>query len=143
MRIIHIEHGHSHTADRGEAYKYLPSPTKMVCPGIPAWVEKPDNSTRLMIEPCNVWAFVAVAMETCKSDIVLRVGTAVLASNDVVNLEGRRIGVNRDVTVLTTPLGPWPVQAECRRQSGVLGMARPRRLRAFSCKAARTPATCR
>ena len=66
------------------------------------WVKELNDSSIERVTACQVGAFVTIAVQTGKSQIVRVRAPTVLARNDVINVEREWIGIDRQMTVLAS-----------------------------------------
>jgi hypothetical protein len=65
-------------------------------------MKKPNQRRGRVVDPGDVWPFVAVAVQASQRQIVQLRFTAMLASDDVVNVERQRIHRRRKMAVFAT-----------------------------------------
>jgi hypothetical protein len=86
-RMVDGQHVYCGSANRGAAYEYGALPTEMVPPFVSAGVKQPHDSTGVWIETGDVRALEAIVIGARQSEIAGYRFAAVLAGNDVVDLE--------------------------------------------------------
>ena len=103
-------------------------------------MEKADDIASGGIPAGNVWTFVPVAVETSQGEVVSRLGAAMLACDDVVDVEWQRVSRDWQVAVFAAAPCPAPnLPYELR----IHNYRRRRASRALDCITASRLPTCR
>ena len=115
-------------------------PLKMVAPPIASCVEEADDISSLGMPAGNVRAFMPVAVETRQREVVCVGCAAVLAGDDVVDVEWQRVSRGRKLAVFAPAPGTLP---NLPRQVGMHDYRWRRASRAFDWITASRFPTCR
>jgi len=82
------------------------APGKMLVPNLFAWVKKFGNGSGYRIDPCEVGAFVQVAVNACEAQVGFIIGASMFARPDVFNVKRRqRRVILMQMTILTPHAG--------------------------------------
>ena len=81
-------------------------PTEMLIPRLPPWMKQRNNLTGVRVDPREIRPFVAVAVAARESQVLQFGGTAVLLSDDVVEMKRQFSERFRETTILAAVTGP-------------------------------------
>jgi hypothetical protein len=109
--MVHLEDIDRCTADGSSADKRAAFEAKVIMPLMPAGMLEPGEVTGGRVEAAQVRPFVDVAVVAGQGEVAGDRAAAMLAGNDVVELEGNPGPALRQVAILATPGCPFPYQA--------------------------------
>lgn len=102
------EHANGGPADRSQADEDGSFPAEMALPFVPARMKQGRELSRHGIVTGRVWSLAPVAVQARIGQIAENGATAVLASDDVLDLEGSRVQVVGEAAILAGTAGPSP-----------------------------------
>ncbi len=111
LRMVHLKDINRRAADSGTADERTTVEAKVILPLMPAGMVESGEVTGGRVEAAEVRPFVDVAVVASQSEVACDRAAAMLAGNDVVELEGNSRPALRQVAILATPGCPFPYQA--------------------------------
>ena len=93
---VHLQQGYRRPTNRRLADNHDPVTLEVLLPVVPARVKQPHERTTLRVKRAQVWPLMCIAMVAGQGKILGVVASAMLASNDVLDVVGkeglRRLG---------------------------------------------------
>ena len=89
IRIVHIKHTGRNSSDGAQRQNRCAAPPEMVVPYIRSRVKQSRQFSRLRVDPRNIRALEAIAVNTREGQIVQIIRASMLSGNDVIGLKRR------------------------------------------------------
>jgi len=106
IRPVDLQQMNRCTSGRRLGEKSSAIPTEMLIPRLPPWMKQRNNLTGVRVDPREIRPFVAVAVAARESQVLQFGGTAVLLSDDVVEMKRQFSERFRETTILAAVTGP-------------------------------------
>lgn len=109
--MVHPEHIDRRPADCRAADRGAALEAEMIVPFVPSRMVEPRHLAGRRVTPGQIRSLVSVAVVTRYGEIACGRGSAMLAGDDMVDLEGRLRTGSRQAAVFTPPARSLPYQS--------------------------------
>src|SRR5688500_6632014 len=138
---VHLQQVHCSTANGGNSNDHRPLCDEMFCPGFVAGVEQADDLACLRVDRGEVGPFMQITMKACECQVGGIILAAVLARDDVFDVEGEERLIDlSDGAVLASVGRPLPDEVPQGRVHQAAWF-RERNVRALDCRTETRPST--